>query len=334
MTSSLRRKLLLSFGAALLLYAGLALWSDWREVGDALRAFPWLWLPAIIAPTAINYGLRAVRWHWALGLVGVTIARRDIARIFGIGMLMVLTPGKVGELLMCYMVKRVTGTPMSVTAPIPVAQRIIDGIAMLLLAGIGLIAFPEPRARAVAVLVLAIFVVGILVIQNRPLALAVLGACHRIPGVNQFADHLTALYESSYILFQPRNLSIALLIGLVSWGVEGLAFGMVLVGFSAPLTWQTLLIGVFIFNISTVIGAVTAMPGGLGGFEGSTVFWVHRLLGMDTATATASAFVIRFCTLWLGVAAGALSFVLWPDLLAGADVLQKSPQPAAAESNS
>ena len=82
---------------------------------------------------------------------------------------------------------------------------------------------------------------------------------------------------------------------------------------------------VFIFNISTVIGALFAMPGGLGGFEGSAFFWVIRLFAMPGATATAAALLIRFCTLWLGVGIGVVSFVLWSHLLAGAEKAQGAP---------
>ena len=145
MGPQLRRRLIISLVVALLFYIVLALWSDWQEVRTALSLFPWAWLPVVLALTLVNYGLRVLRWHWWLGVVGVTISRWDSTRIFGIGMLMVMTPGKVGELLKSYMVKNVTGAPMSGTAPVIVAERIIDGIAMLLLASVGLIAFPEPR---------------------------------------------------------------------------------------------------------------------------------------------------------------------------------------------
>ena len=152
-----------------------------------------------------------------------------------------------------------------------------------------------------------------------------LAFAHRIPVVHKFSDSLLAIYDSSYTIFRPGPLFFALTLGIIAWGTSGLAFGIVLVGFGAPLTWQTLFMAVFIFNISTVIGAVFAMPGGLGGFEGSAVFWVIRLFGMPAATATAAALLIRFCTLWVGVAIGVVSFLLWPDLLAGADKAQLKP---------
>lgn len=99
----------------------------------------------IIGLALINYVVRVFRWHWWLILIGVRIRRWDSSRIFGVGSLMVMTPGKVGELLKSYMVKNVTGTPMSTTVPVIVSERVIDGIAMLLLASVGLLAFPEPR---------------------------------------------------------------------------------------------------------------------------------------------------------------------------------------------
>jgi glycosyltransferase 2 family protein len=325
MSADLTRKLIYSLIFALLVYMGLALWSDWNELTRALTDFPWLWLPAVVGLTLVNYGCRLFKWQWYLGLLGVPIARGDSARIFGIGMLMVMTPGKAGEFLKSYMVKTVTGTPMSVTAPAVLAERMTDGLAMLMLASLGLFAFPYPTARWVAAITSLCLLAAIIVIQIRPLALWFLGLGRQLPVVKRFADHLFTFYESSYLIFRPRNLLIALAIGLVSWSAEGVAYYLVLVGFGAPAGGETLLIAIFIFSISTVIGAVFAMPGGLGGVEGSLLFLSTSLLGLDRASGTAAALLIRFCTLWMGVGIGVVSFALWPHLLAGAEGVRRQP---------
>jgi len=52
-----------------------------------------------------------------------------------------------------------------------------------------------------------------------------------------------------------------------------------------------------------------------------------QLAALTTAEATAAALLIRFCTLWLGVLVGVASFMLWPQLLAGA----ATQPPSAAE---
>ncbi len=252
----------------------------WQDLAQALIDFPWQWMPAVVGLTLLSYTARLFKWQWYLKVVGVQISRFDSARIFGVGMLMVMTPGKAGEFLKSYMVKNVTGTPMSVTAPVILAERMTDGMAMLVLAGAGLFAFPDPTARSIAATVFFSFVAIVVVVQIRPLALWCLGVAEHIPVVKRFAHNLHTLYESSYIIFKPGNLMVSLTIGVFSWGCVGLAYYIVLVGFGAPPGPQTVLVAIFIFNISTVIGAVFAMPGGLGGVEGSMVALSMRILGL------------------------------------------------------
>jgi uncharacterized protein (TIRG00374 family) len=331
MTNDLQRKIIYSLLFALLVYVILAFWSDWNELTLALTNFPWRWLPVVIGLTLVNYVGRLLKWQWYLQLVGVEISRYDSARIFGVGMLMVMTPGKAGEFLKSYMVKKVTGAPISVTAPIVLGERMTDGLSMLILASIGLFAFPFATARWVAAITFISSAVAIALIQVRPVALRLLALGRQLPVIKRFAGHLYAFYESSYLVFQPRNLLIALAIGVVSWAAEGVAFYLVLVGFGALVGSDTLLLAIFTFCISTVIGAVFAMPGGLGGVEGSLVFLTTSVVRLATAPATAAALLVRFCTLWMGVAIGVASFALWPGLLAGAEATRPSVITAGQE---
>lgn len=309
------RKVLWSLVLAILLYLGLAIYSDWRKLWAVLAHFPWQWLPLVIGLTLANYTGRLVKWHWYLGLVGVKISWGESARIFGVGMLMVMTPGKVGEFLKSYMVKNVTGTPMSVTAPVVLAERLTDGMAMMILASAGVFAFLEGNNRRLAILALAAMLAVVLVIQVRPLALWFLRMGQRMPGVRRFATELTTFYESSYTLFRPRNLAISVTIGVFSWLCEGLAYFVVLRGMGVELSLSAALIAIFIFSISTILGAVVGSPGGLGGAEGGLVALSIQLFDLSRTTATAAALVVRFATLWFGVLLGVISFGLWSDLL-------------------
>lgn len=326
MSPDLRRKFLYSLIAALLIYIALALYSDWGQLTSELQAFPLAYLVPVLLLTLVNYVGRCLRWHWYLRLLGSPIRLWDSVRTFGVGMLMVMTPGKAGEFLKPYMVKNVTGTPMSVTAPVILAERMLDGMAMLMLAAVGLFVFPNTTARIVAALVLSVFVVFVVVVQVRPLALWAIGIGERLPVVKKFASQLHTFYESARIVFGLRNLLIGLTVGAICWAAEGMAFYVVLLGFGAPAGLDTMMVAVFIFCISTVIGAAVAMPGGLGGVEGSLVALTVQVLAFSTAQATAAALLIRFCTLWFGVLLGVISFFLWPGLLAGAPASAKASQ--------
>lgn len=317
MDPQLRTKFLWSLLLALVVYMALILYADWQALAETLAGFQWIYLPGALGLTLINYLGRLLKWHWYLQLVGVRISRADSGRIFGVGMLMVMTPGKVGEFLKSYMVKNVTGTPMSVTAPVVLAERMTDGLAMLILAGVGLFAFQDTTARLVAIVALLAILTIILLVQVRPLALWMLNFGEKLPVVNRFAHGLHEFYESSYLLFRPRNLAIAVSIGVVSWLCEGIAYYLVVVGMGITPNGEALLISIFIFSISTVVGALIATPGGLGGTEGSLVALSGQLLAMARTPASAAALLIRFATLWFGVAIGIVSLILWPKLLSG-----------------
>ncbi len=319
MDAQLRTKFLWSLLLALVVYMVLILYADWQALAVTLADFPWSWLPAVLGLTLINYAGRLLKWHWYLQLIGVPISRKESSRIFAVGMLMVMTPGKVGEFLKSYMVKNLTGTPMSITAPVVLAERLTDGLAMLILAGLGLFAFHDATTRLVAAVALLAILGIILLVQVRPLALWMLNFGEKLPVVNRFAHGLHEFYESSYRLLRPRNLLIAVGIGVLSWLCEGLAYYLVLLGMGVAPDWEMALMAVFIFSISTVVGAVVATPGGLGGTEGSLVALSGQILGMARTPASAAALLIRFATLWFGVAIGMVSLLLWPKLLNGAE---------------
>lgn len=300
---------------ALIVYMALILYGDWRQLSARLADFPWMWLPAALGLTLVNFGVRLLKWYWYLRLIDTPISFEQSARIYGVSFLMMMTPGKVGEFLRAFMVRNVSGVPVSVVAPVVLAERMTDGLAMILLAGIGLLAVDDAAIRAAAVLALAGIVAIIVCIQVRPLAMACLAIGHRIPVVNRFADKLAAFYESSYQLLKPRYLLISVLVGLVSWASQGLAFYLVMLGFGVAAGFDTMLTSVSIFNISAVVGAVVATPGGLGGVEGSLAALSSQILMLTRSEAAAAALLIRFITLWFAVALGLVCLALWPHLL-------------------
>src|SRR5438309_188150 len=94
-------------------------------------------------------------------------------------MAMAMTPGKVGEVLKSYLLKQVRGTPIATSAPIVVAERLTDGIAMLFLSAAGLLLFDYGRPVMVGI---AVFVVVFLfVFQNRTLFERLLERGERVP---------------------------------------------------------------------------------------------------------------------------------------------------------
>ena len=140
--SSLRGRILLSVGFALVVLTGLTLFADSRKLADVLRGFRWPLLVPILLLTSFNYALRFVKWQYYLHRVGITDLPAHLsARIFFANFTMAMTPGKIGEVFKSHLLREAIGTPIAVSAPIILVERLTDGIAMLFLASTGLIIF-------------------------------------------------------------------------------------------------------------------------------------------------------------------------------------------------
>lgn len=291
-----------------------ALLGDLRQVSAQVLNFRWVLYPVVIALTFTNYILRFVKWHFYLGQIGVrNLPLAESARLFVGGFPLAVTPGKVGEALKGLWINQATGVPTARGVSVVLAERISDGLAVLVLSTLGVIAYPRywPGFAAVLGILLTVIVVS----QIRPLALALIGLGERLPLVNRFAHLLHEFYEGSFALFRPRATLFAVALGTVSWLAEGIGMYVVLVGLGVPPSWETLSIAVFVLSFSTVIGAVSALPGGLGAAEASIAGMLVLLIGLPGDLAAAATLLIRFATLWFGVGLGLVVWGLSPQLL-------------------
>lgn len=306
-----KQKLLLSLTLGLAVFLALAIYADLPKIGDSMARFKWQFLPAILGLTLLNYLLRFVKWHYYLDQIGVqNIGRRDSLLVFLSGLSMVVTPGKVGEWLKSYLLKEVAGTPISASAPIVIAERLTDGLAMLLLASGGLLIYGYGWEIITVVFLGAAGLVAL--VQFRPLARTLLSAGERLPFVSSKIHHFHVFYDSSYQLLRMRNLLLGTLIGLVSWAGESVAFYLVLVGLGLEPNAMLLIQATFILCVATVLGSASMLPGGLAVAEGS-ITTLLLVIGVTTQpwAAAAATLLIRLCTLWFGVSVGTFSLFLF-----------------------
>lgn len=309
--SNLRGKIIISALLGLLVVVVLGLLGDVRQVGRSFSTFQWTMLPAILGFTLLNYVLRWLKWDYYLRRMGMDqgVGRRDSGLLFTSGMVMAVTPGKVGEVLKSYLLKRINGTAISASAPIVLAERLTDGLSMLLLMSLGLTLYAPARPAFFALLILS--VVGLVVLQFRPLMERLLAGLARLPFGGRIAPRLTTAYLSSQRLLSWRLLLVSTAISVVSWFGECVAFYYVLRGLGQPPTYLLLLQATFIFAASTLFGLVSFLPGGLGVSEASSTGLLILLVPMTAGPATTATIIIRFCTLWFGVTLGAIALAIF-----------------------
>jgi uncharacterized protein (TIRG00374 family) len=308
-----------------LVILGLILIGDIRQTSVQVVAFKWGYYPAVLALTLLNYILRFFKWHFYLGQVGIReFPLLDSARLFLAGFPLAVTPGKAGEALKGIWLERETGLPVSKGISVVLAERVSDGLAVLALSTLGVIAYP--RYWPGFAIVLGGLVLMIILIQIRPVALWLLEIGSRLPLLRRISSGLRQFYEGSYTLFKPRALLVGVAIGTVSWLGEGIGMYYVLRGLGGPEGWETLSIAVFVLAFSTVIGAVSALPGGLGAAEASIAGMLIFLIGAPKETATAATLLIRFATLWFAVFLGLITWGASWKTLFGQKTRQEMPR--------
>ena len=301
--------------AALLGIAATALvvaWGDAPVVLRALSGFPPLFVLPVLLLTVWNYTLRFLRWHVYLRVLGVHgISHLDSALIFLSGFAMGLTPGKSGELTKSYWLRELASpgsAPLARTAPIVFAERLVDGIAMLLLAAAGLVSFRFGVLPLLGVAALAVLAVTVL--QARPLIDGVLERATRRPRLSRIAVALATAYDSTRELLTWPRLAAAVLLGVLSWGGECLALYVILLGLGAAPSLELLNQATFALAAGSLVGSASLLPGGIGAAEGTVAGVLDLVAHQPSAVAAAATLLIRLCTLWFGVALGAAALLL------------------------
>lgn len=300
--NNLNRKLIIAFLLGFLVVLGIAFLSDFRAVTGALAKFDVRYLPIILVLTFLNYLLRFVKWQYLLRQINVDLAGKESFRIFLSGLAMAMTPGKVGELLKSVLLKEIKGVQVSRTAPVIFAERLSDGFAMLILALAGMSVFRYGRqmlAVTAGLMLLALLVI-LLAVQRPAVGRRFIGLAARLPFLGKFEQVLHRLFDSTLQVVRPRVLAYCVLIGTVSWFFESVAFYFVFIGLGFEVS---LLAATFTLAFSTVVGAVSMLPGGLGAAEGS-ILGILLFLGVPDSIAGGATIIIRFCTLWFGVLLG------------------------------
>ena len=303
----LGRTLALAAAAGALFYVGFAAYSGFHKVVDALAHYAWATAAGALTLAAINYLLRFLKWELYLRRLGVRIPLGDSFGIFLSGFSLTVTPGKVGEVLKSYLLREAHGVPMARTAPIVVAERLTDLVALasLALVGVGALAGGE----RVAWVALGMVGVAVACVASEKLAHAVIDLVGAMPGLGKMAPKLREFYGSTKTLLHPTPLVLATLLSIVAWLCECVAFWLVLRGFAGADA--SLKLCTFIYATMTIAGALSFLPGGLGVQEiGMVKLLIAQAHGVSEPMAAAATFITRLCTLWFAVVIGVVALVI------------------------
>ena len=301
MLKKLKQKVILSVVVAGGLYLAFTIYADFSQVINAFGRFNLLLLPFLLFLSFLNYFTRFLKWDYYLTVVKVKMKKIDSLSTFMSGLIMSVTPAKLGEVLKSVLVKEITGEPISKTAPIILSERITDFLSLLLIAIVG--AYVFNYGGNITIIVAAFFVILIIIISNKKIALPIINFSERIPFIKKYIHNIHSAYESSYQLLKPKPLILMTILSLISWGFECWGYYIILVNFDVNfgLLWAS-----FSYSFSTIVGAISMLPGGLGLTEGSLTYLLMQK-GIAADISVATTFIVRVVTLWFAVLVGIVS---------------------------
>jgi len=321
----LKGKLLVGIAIGGLVYLAMVIYSGWNGLSEALSSFSWSLFPLLLALAFANYIFRFLKWDFYLRTLDISLPKKDSFIIFLSGLIMTISPGKIGELLKTVLLKQANRTPIATSAPIIIAERLTDFVALVVLSLAGLVMFTVDES-SIAVLAAVVIVLGSFIglVGNRRISLWLIGLLEKISFLNKIGHKLHEAYESIYRLVRFFPLLVATTWSVLAWFCECLGFWLTLTAFTAH---PNLLAASFIYALGTIVGVIS--PGGLGVTEGSMLGMLQSatLMGpakLAKAPAAAATLIIRIATLWFAVLVGAVVLLLFQNRFGGAaDELEK-----------
>lgn len=305
----LLRPLLVTTILGALTYSILVLYGDAISIGNSLYKFKWHFFFIALLLASTNYLLRFVKWSFYLRCLNIKLPRFESLTVFLAGFTVSITPAKIGEVIKSLLLKETRNISIARSAPIIVAERLTDLIAILLLALAGSVAY---RFGWVFIIIsfLAVALLVIL-ITVRSIGEKVVIFCVSLPFMKKIKDKIWESYESTYLMARWDRLAWPTLLSIFAWMAECTAFYLIANGMGGY--HLDLLPATFIYAFSTAAGALAMMPGGLGVTEGGIAGLMLILSSHQFTPAEASATTIltRLATLWFAVFVGIVSLLIF-----------------------
>ncbi len=300
------------------IYGAFIIFTGFNGIQVELKHFAWWTFGATLGLSTLNYVLRFLKWEFYLSVLGIKgIPKRESAFVFLSGFALTVTPGKLGEMFKSAVLAETHHVPAARTAPIVLAERLTDVIAIVALVLIGSTGFSGGLLWAF--LGISAVLLGLILIRAEAVVNRIINWFEKTTELgSKYAEHLRTSYTSLRRLTELRILLIPTLLSLAGWTAEATGLYVLMLGFADPISVE---LALFFYSTAMLAGALIPVPGGLGITEGMIQGQLIELGGVSLTAATAAMLLLRLATLWwavlLGFTALAVLKRLFPKLLQG-----------------
>ncbi|MBI2971135.1 MAG: flippase-like domain-containing protein [Candidatus Aenigmarchaeota archaeon] len=294
---------LLLFAFSALLLAAIVWLSDPGEMTGHLAKADYRYILLGFAVATASLLLRVMKWKVLLNDIG--FVQLLPVQLLGIT-ISNFTPGKAAEPFKAVLLKAKEKRSVSSVMPSIVWERIID-VIVLVLASLFLLFIVSEELLLAAYVSIGLFsvvvVAALVLMHNESLGTVMFNFMRKFPFLNRVDGSFIKNFYSEKI--PTKNILVSLAVTSGVWALDGMVLYVALRSVGVDVA-PAYLVG--ILALSTLIGVISFLPGGIGSSEFVMLVMLGHL-GVEQAVALSGIILMRLMTLWYSTLLGYLSFV-------------------------
>ena len=295
----LDNRLILVLVAVVGIYAIFLFLSDFSIISEKISNFKINYLPVIILFASVSWIPLIIKWHLLLKNCEIDIPLKKSILVFLSGPAFEITPGQIGILIKSQLLKTSSNISRTKTVPIVIVEKIYDLIGAILASVIGIIILGMEFYLIIIAISVLVFIFFFM--YHRRSSELFFNRMTKLKLFSKYIENISEFYDIIKKSTSVKASVICILLALTYWFMISAAAYYTLIAFDINILDYLKILA--IYTTSTLLGAISFIPGGIGITEGS-IAGLLTLNGLDISTALILSVMIRVLTLWYTVCIG------------------------------
>ena len=295
----LNQKILIIIISSIIIYATFLILSDFSKLADKILDFKIEFLPVILPLVSVGWLALYFRWTLLLKNSGYVLPHKKNFQIFLSGFSLSITPGKVGELIKCQLLKENFDTPRKITAPIILVERLYNAVGIIIISIFGVLYLDF--SGIVILITTCILITIFLTLRSKQIFLKIINKKSKIKFLSKYSNSFSDSYDVINHSIKPKIFVTCSALSATYWILESIAVYFILQSFGIDLFEISDVI--LTYTTSIILGVASFIPGGIGVSE-STLIGLLTINGLVFSSAVSLTIFIRIFTLWYSVLVG------------------------------
>ncbi len=282
---------------AIVVYAIIISFSDTKLLSSQFFHIRYDFALFALGLFSAGYFIRSFRWIAMLRFMNIEIPIHRNILIYYTGYAFSLTPGKFGEAVRSKYLKDDFKIPVMKTVPTVFSERYYDVIGVV---SVALFSYGISRTQSVSIFLSILLLILVYVGVKKKFIHKIFIALEKFKRLSKLGKKMVEISENVEMLLRPKIFLKCSILTITSWVVEALGAYFVFLSFGVQISVAS---AVFDYVVSSLIGAGSFLPGGIGGTEGS-LLGLLILQGHTYDDVLSSVLLIRVLALWYVIAIG------------------------------